>query len=94
MKRVIATAALTGALVFSVQTFADDSMSQSTQTTHQMMKSCMAKQKANNASMSYASRKKACKDQMRGDSSMQMPKDSLSNDHMNPDHSSMSPQPR
>jgi len=65
MKRAIAPILVTAFIFTGTQALADDSTSSSSMTQHhQMMKDCMAKQKAMDSSMSAADMKKACKDQM------------------------------
>jgi hypothetical protein len=79
---------LFGALVLvATQSFADDSMHSGAMTTqqHQMMKDCMAQQKAKDSSMSKADMKSACMAQMKSKmDSGQMNSGQMSGDHGDP----------
>lgn len=62
MNRLVASLACAGLMCGGVQAFADDAPSKPTMTKHQMMKDCMAKQKASDGGMPKEDMKKACKD--------------------------------
>ena len=63
MKSMINTLILAGLVIFGTQAIADDSASP-TPSKDQMMKDCMAKQKATNSSMSQSAMETVCKNQI------------------------------
>lgn len=67
MKPFLASLFSGALLLAGAQSFADDSMQSGAMTTqqHQMMKDCMAQQKAKDSSMSRADMKSACMTQMK-----------------------------
>jgi hypothetical protein len=74
VNRKLMSLLLAGMMGCAVQAFADDTTMNSSQKTpqqKQMMKDCMAQQKAKDSSMSMADMKKTCHNQMK----MQMQKD-------------------
>lgn len=87
MNRVIVSLAIAGFMIAGTESFADDAMGHGTMTEkHQMMKDCMAKQKAANSGMSKSDMRKACKDQMKDqmkgetkDEMKEPPKDPMDN---------------
>ncbi len=62
MSRLVVSLACAGFMCFGVQAFADDASGQPAMTRHQMMKDCMAKQKASGSGMPKEDMKKACRD--------------------------------
>jgi len=63
VRSLLAALLLTGiAAVAAVDVHADEAASRPVATRHQMMKECMAKQKASNAGMSKEQMKKNCRD--------------------------------
>jgi len=62
MGRLVASLVFAGLMCCSVQSLADDAPGQPAMTKHQMMKECMAKQKASESGMPKDKMRKACKD--------------------------------
>jgi hypothetical protein len=65
MNHTINSLILVGLSVCGAHAFADDSMSRSTPTSHQMMKDCIERQKTADVNMSQAEMKRICKDQLK-----------------------------
>ena len=66
MKNAIAMALCTGLMLVGFQAIADDAMSSSGSMSHkQMMKDCMARQKAKDSTLSTDELKRACQDEMK-----------------------------
>lgn len=63
MNRTMTSIVFAGLVALSAQVLADDSTPTMTQK-HQMMKECMARQKAKDSSVSKADMKAACKNEM------------------------------
>ena len=62
MKWLLASMAVAGLLGAGAAAFADDAAAPAPATKHQMMKDCMAKQKASESGLPKEQMKKACKD--------------------------------
>jgi len=62
MKWFLASMAVAGLLSSGAASFADDAAAPASATKHQMMKDCMAKQKASESGLPKEQMKKACKD--------------------------------
>jgi hypothetical protein len=65
MNRTAAALTLIGFSVWSLEAFADDTVSRATPTDAQMLKQCIEKQKTADVTMSEAQMKRICKDQLK-----------------------------
>jgi hypothetical protein len=66
MKSTLAQLVIVGAAIIGSQALADDSpAARPTQTDRELMKQCMANQRAKNAGASAADMKKSCKEQIK-----------------------------
>jgi hypothetical protein len=65
MNRTLNALVLVGLSVCGSHAFADDSMSRSTPTNHQMMQDCIERQKTADVNRSQAEMKRICKDQLK-----------------------------